>query len=206
MLWVLFIYYDCNCFKIFIWIAKDIQLKMTEFLECLKLSILLQIIIFCFKNVWNHKLFSIAISCNLEIRVLHYISVGILRHKYFAHVTCLIDWKSNLIFWFVWQYDNGFEALWFLSFQFDILSARLKKMAWLTSRTASSFFVLYILKIFLLLTFEGMLFLQSLSVWQSIVFFENTADSKNWRMEIKENILDIVMYYIFRLEEYQVTF
>ena len=124
---------------------------------------------FCFKNVWNHKLFLIAISCNLEIRVLRYISVGILWHKYSAHVTCLIDWKSNLIFWFVWQYDNGFEALWFLSFQFDILSARLKKMAWLTSRTASSFFVLYILKIFSEALLRRYVILLSLSNWQSMV-------------------------------------
>lgn len=170
MLWIIFIYQDCTCFKIFIWIAKDIQFKMTEFLWILKTLnstennfVLLQ------EFVWNHKVFLFVISCNLETRVLHYIFVGILIHKYSAHVTCLIDWKSNLRFWFVWQYDNGFEALWFLSFQFDILSARLKKMAWLTSRTASSFFVLYILKIFLLLTFEGMLFLQTLSIWLSIL-------------------------------------
>ena len=135
--------------------------------------------------VWNNMVFLFVISCNLETRVLHYISVGILIHKYSAHVTCLIDWKSNLIFWFVWQYDNGFEALWFLSFQFDILSARLKKMAWLTSRTASSFFVLYILKIILLFTFEGMLFLRTLSIWQSIVSCKKYGFTKGKRKHIR---------------------
>ena len=189
MFWILFVYYDCTCFKIFIWIAKDIQFKVTDFLWMLEdfnfpsQNYLLPQVI-----AWNYVVFLFLFSCNLETRVLHYISVGIPIHKYSAHVTCIIDWKSNFIFWFVWQYDNGFEALWFLSFQFDILSARLKKMAWLTSRTASSFFVLYILKIFSEALLRRYVILLSLSNWQSMVSCQNfkiIQSSKEWTMEIK---------------------
>ena len=44
---------------------------------------------------WNYMVFLFLFSCNLETRVLHYISVGIPIHKNSAHVTCIIDWKSN---------------------------------------------------------------------------------------------------------------